>query len=126
MSEPEPDLQAAARLAQLSEEEYAALVARSYAEFAAGEGRPDPIAAHQVTRPLPPVFRQVTAAELDAMRARLRGYEDRYGQPSERLTEAAAFHGTSGELLETITDLMAWSSLYARYRALTQAEPTDR
>ncbi|MGY1659630.1 hypothetical protein ACI78Q_00210 [Geodermatophilus sp. SYSU D00705] len=124
MSEPEPNLQAAAaRLAELSGDEYAALVARSYAEFAAGEGRPDPIAAHRVTRPLPPlVDRRVPAA----IRARLRGFEERYGLPSDRLTEAAAFHDPNCALPETINDLMAWSSLYARYRALTRAEPTDR
>jgi hypothetical protein len=39
-----PDLRAAVdRLAQLSDEEYAAVVARSVAEFAAAEGHPDPL-----------------------------------------------------------------------------------
>ncbi len=128
MSESEPDLQTAAtRLAALSREQYAALVARSAAEFAAGEGRPDPINAHRVTLPLPPrVYHRLPAAELDAMRARLRGFEERYGLPSDRLIEVAAFHDASGALLETINDLMAWSSLYVRYRALTEADPTDR
>jgi hypothetical protein len=41
-------------------------------------------------------------------------------------TEAAAFHDPNGPLLETINDLMAWRGLYARYRALTSTDPTDR
>ncbi|MGY1738370.1 hypothetical protein [Geodermatophilus sp. SYSU D00684] len=104
MTEPKPDLQtAAARLAALSGEQYAELVARSDAEFAADEGRPDPINAHRVTRPLPPlVYRRGAAAELDAMRVQLRAFEKRYGLSSDRLTDAAAFHDASGPLPETI------------------------
>ncbi len=47
MCEPSADLQAAVdRLAALSDEEYAAVVARSDAAFAAGEAAPDPLVAY--------------------------------------------------------------------------------
>jgi hypothetical protein len=71
------------------------------------------------------VYRRVTAGELDAMRAQLRAFDERYGLPSDRMLEAAAFRDAHGALVET-EDLMAWDSLYDRYRALTPTEPTDR
>ena len=52
MTEPSPDLQAAAdRLAGLSDEAYESLLARSDAEFAAGEGQPDPIDGYRFDGP---------------------------------------------------------------------------
>lgn len=59
------------------------------------------------------------------MRAQLRAFEERYGLPTERMTEAAAFRDADGGLVEA-ADLTAWSSRYDRCRALTPAEPTDR
>jgi hypothetical protein len=55
----------------------------------------------------------------------LRAFEERHGLPSARITDAAAFRDADGALIET-DDLMAWSSVYVRYRALTPTEPTDR
>ena len=123
MSEHELDLQAAVdRLGRLSDEELAAAVARSAAEFAAAEGRPDPLTSYPLhARRLPPplVRRRITANEPDRMRAVLLEFEERYGVPSDRMTDAAAFHDADGELVET-DDLMAWSSLYCRHRSLTE------
>jgi hypothetical protein len=54
VSEHSPDLRAAVdRLAQLSDEEYAAVVARSAAEFAAAEGHPDPLDSYPLHAPPP-------------------------------------------------------------------------
>ncbi|MGY1709868.1 hypothetical protein ACI8AC_10195 [Geodermatophilus sp. SYSU D00758] len=75
-------------------------------------------------RALPPalVWRRGTAAELEEMRARLRDFEERYGAPSDHVLEVAAFHAADG-LVET-DDLVAWSSLWDRYRGLT--EPLEK
>ncbi|MGY2004235.1 hypothetical protein [Blastococcus sp. SYSU DS1024] len=72
-------------------------------------------------RTLPPalVWRQVTAAELEDMREQLRAFEDRYGKPSAQMLEVAEFRDANGELVET-DDLMRWSSLWDRYRPLTE------
>jgi hypothetical protein len=122
VSEHAPDWQAVVdRLGQLSDQELDATVVRSADEFAAAEGHPDPLGSYPLhTRSLPPplVRRRVTAGELDAMRAQLRAFEERYGLPSDRMTEAAAFRNAEGGLIET-DELMAWSSLHDRYCSLT-------
>ncbi len=52
MSEQPPDLQAAVnRLADLDDQAYAALLARSAREFAAGEGQPDPLQSYPLHAP---------------------------------------------------------------------------
>ncbi|MCZ2826014.1 MULTISPECIES: hypothetical protein [unclassified Modestobacter] len=74
-------------------------------------------------RALPPplVWRQITAGETEEMHAELRAFEQRYSTPSERMLEVAEFHDADGQLVE-IDDLMRWSSLWDRYRALTERE----
>jgi hypothetical protein len=52
----------------------------------------------------------------DGHRADLR--EERYGASSDQMLQVPAFRDADGSLVET-DDLMAWSSLHCRYRALT-------
>lgn len=80
--------------------------------------------AGRAARPVVPqlVTRQVTAEELEEMRGRLEQFERRYGVPSARMTEVAEFRDDQGELVET-DDLLAWSSVYAHYRSLTEPRP---
>jgi hypothetical protein len=65
MTEPSPQLHTAAhRLAGLSDEAYEAVVKRSYAAFAAGEGHPDPIDGDRFDGPPLPGSRPAAGDEL--------------------------------------------------------------
>lgn len=48
------------------------------------------------------------------MRERLHAFEERYGVTNDKMTDAAESGDADGNVIET-DDLMAWSSLYARY-----------
>src|SRR6266516_955348 len=76
-----------------------------------------PAGRHRLRSPDRPVHRQRRPLAPRAwltvphQRPQLRAFEERYGLPSDRMTEVAAFRDAEGTLVET-DDIMAWSSLY--------------